>query len=221
LISMAIMVPFILLAEKQRRITEVFLGAVLILGLAQTGLMLFYHSGFGIFFSLLLFFIAFNVLEALLPSLIVKYCPADKKGTAMGVYSTSQFLGAFAGGVVGGSIYGGYGIQEVFGFCIVIAAGWLLLARTMQKPLYLSSYMINVGTVDASQASVIEKQLQQQAGVAEAVVNAEDGVAYLKVDSRVVDTDDLHAITAHLTDVHASDDIGQPRGLNQAPTMQP
>lgn len=199
LISLVAMVPLILVAEKQRRIKEVFIGAVATLGLAQAGLMVFFHTISGIFLTLLLFFIAFNVLEALLPSLIVKFSEPDKKGTAMGVYSTAQFLGAFAGGMAGGSIYGAFGIQWVFGFCMIVGAMWVLLAKTMQKPQYLSSYMINLGTIDATRAGIIEKELKQQAGVAEVVVNSEDGVAYLKVDSRVVSIDDLHKVAADLT----------------------
>ncbi|HEY4732674.1 MAG TPA: MFS transporter [Gammaproteobacteria bacterium] len=206
LLSMVVIVPFILLAEKRRQIKEVFVGAILILGLALTGLMLFYQYIFAIFLFLLLFFIAINVLEALLPSLIVKFCPAEKKGTAMGVYSTSQFLGAFAGGVAGGGIYGSYGIEGVFGFSIIMTAVWVFLAKTMEKPQYLSGYMIKVGTIDASQASLIENRLKQQAGVAEATVNVEDGVAYLKVDSRVADTDDLHTVVADLTNLPAPDE---------------
>jgi len=159
------------------------------------------------------------VLEALLPSLIVKFCDADKKGTAMGVYSTSQFLGAFTGGVTGGSILGSFGAQWVFGFCFIIAAGWVILAKTMQKPMYLSSYMINLGTIGKSRADLIEKELRRQPGVAEAIVNVDDGVVYLKVDSRVVDTDDLHKITAELTNNNSSDDTGrQDQGLHPAPT---
>ncbi len=200
LLSMMIMVPFIIVAEKRRRIKEVLVGAVITLGLAQTGLMLFFRSITGIFLSLLLFFIAFNVLEAILPSLVAKFCEADKKGTALGIYSTSQFLGAFIGGMAGGGIYGAFGIQWVFGFCIAVAAVWALVAKTLQKPRYLSSYMINLGTMDASQAGSIEQRLRQQAGVAEAVVNADDKVAYLKVDRRVVDTDDLHKIAAEMID---------------------
>jgi len=219
LLSLIIMVPLILVAEKRRRLKEVFIGAVATLGLAQAGLMLFFRSTAGIFVSLLLFFIAFNVLEALLPSLIVKFCEADKKGTAMGVYSTSQFLGAFTGGMAGGSIYGGFGVQWVFGFCLIVAIVWILVVKTMQKPQYLSNYMINVGSIDVSQAGKIEKELKQQAGVAQAIVNIEDGVAYLKVDSRVVDKDDLHKVTAGLTATPAVDESGQQNGvLNQAPS---
>jgi MFS family permease len=159
------------------------------------------------------------VLEALLPSLVVKFCEADKKGTAMGVYSTAQFLGAFTGGVTGGGIYGSYGIQWVFGFCIIIAAGWVLLAKTLQKPRYLSSYMMNLGTIGGARAEQLEKDLMQQPGVAEVVINVDDGVAYLKVDSRVVDTDDLHRITAVPSDHKSSDDKGgQDQELHHVPT---
>ena len=61
----------------------------------------------------------FNLLEAMLPSWLSKVCPAGRKGTAMGIYSTSQFLGAFAGGVLGGWSVQQFGIDGLF---ILLAA---------------------------------------------------------------------------------------------------
>jgi len=185
------MVPLVVVAEKRRRLKEVFLAAVAGIALAEFGLAFFHHSLVAIIVLLLLFFIAFNVLEALLPSLIAKFAPADKKGTAMGVYSTAQFLGAFLGGVAGGFLYGHLGIAGVFGFCALAAALWWLWARTMAAPRYLSSYMISMGESrpadTAAEAARRARALLDLPGVAEAVVVMEEGVAYLKVDSRAVD----------------------------------
>ena len=102
-LSVAAMVPFIILAERKRRMKQVFLGAVVALGLAELGLSQGFHTLGGIAVALFVFFTAFNLLEATLPSLISRVAPPAAKGTAMGVYSTSQFFGAFLGGSLGGS----------------------------------------------------------------------------------------------------------------------
>ncbi|MEI2780276.1 MAG: MFS transporter [Candidatus Competibacter sp.] len=94
---------------------------------------------------MLVFFSAFNLLEATLPSLIAKMAPPDAKGTAMGVYSSSQFLGAFAGGALGGWLRGLLGLKGVFALATFGALAWLLVAWTMANPRYLSSYLLNVG----------------------------------------------------------------------------
>ena len=102
LVSVAVMVPAIIVAEKYRRMKGVFVSAVMALVASQ--IMLFYGSGnvFVLLAGLIVFFSAFNVMEASLPSLITKVAPPDVKGTAMGVYSSLQFLGIFIGGIIGG-----------------------------------------------------------------------------------------------------------------------
>ena len=74
------------------------------------------------------FFIGFNVLEACLPSLISKVSPTESKGAAMGVYSSSQFFGAFLGGTLGGFCYGAWGSAILFVLCALIGCVWFLIA---------------------------------------------------------------------------------------------
>lgn len=187
LASLVLMMPLVIVAEKRRRLKEVFLVAILLIAVAELGLIFLSASLAGIILMLLLFFIAFNVLEALLPSLLAKFAPADKKGTAMGVFSSSQFLGAFAGGVAGGWMFGQFGLVGTFGFCLFCLLVWLLWARSMATPPYLSSYMISMEDFDGSRLAERERELRAVPGVAEAVIVVEDAVAYLKVDSRTVD----------------------------------
>ena len=196
LFSMAAMVPFIIVAEKQRRLKPVFLGAILLLALTEFGLLTLHDSVLEISLLMLAFFTGFNLLEATLPSLIAKMAPPDAKGTAMGVYSSSQFLGAFAGGALGGLLHGRIGLQGVFAFATLAALAWLLVAWTMRNPSYLSSYLLNVGTLDEGQAWDLAARLTQVPGVAEAVVIAADGVAYLKVDRHALDEAALRAYAA-------------------------
>jgi MFS family permease len=185
--AMALAIPFIIIAEKKRRIKHVFVGAVGVLLLSQLALVWGYHDFWAIALLMLSFFIAFSLLEATLPSLVSKVAPAQSKGTAMGVYTTSQFTGAFIGGVAGGWIHEVQGDSAVFILCSALIALWLLAALSMREPRYLSSEMLPVGEHDSEQAWLLERQLLAVRGVAEASVNVDDGIAYLKVDSRELD----------------------------------
>ena len=196
LVSLSVMVPFVIIAEKKRRMKQVLGAAIMTLGVAQLVFMVIYHSLAGIVFSLFMFFIAFNVLEATLPSLVAKICPPDHKGTAMGMFSTSQFLGAFFGGLGGGWVHGQFGIQAVFGVCSALAVIWFMVAATMQSPRYLSSHLLNVGMVDEIRAKQLVAELTRVTGVAEAIVVLDEGVAYLKVDLHALDREALKQFAA-------------------------
>ncbi|MFN2349281.1 MAG: MFS transporter [Thioalkalivibrio sp.] len=181
------MVPFIIIAEKYRRMKPVFVGAVAVLVLAQLVLAGNRESLVVLVLALIVFFAAFNLLEASLPSLIAKLAPPDRKGTAMGVYSSTQFLGIFVGGALGGLLHARFGVQWVFLLGAVAALGWLILAATMRRPRYLSSYVLNVGARERREAESLARKLTAIQGVSEAVVIAEEGMAYLKVERHALD----------------------------------
>ncbi len=191
LASVVAMVPFIIMAERHRRMKQVFLGAVLLLGLAEFGLSRSVGSLTGMVVMLWLFFTAFNLLEAMLPSLVSKTAPVESKGTAMGVYSSGQFLGAFLGGLLGGWVLGQFGTQGVFLLCAGLALVWGVIALGMGSPRYLSSYLLRVGNLSDGEAQRLVSRLTRVRGVAEAVVIAEDGVAYLRVDRHALDEEAL------------------------------
>ncbi|HRD67197.1 MAG TPA: MFS transporter [Candidatus Competibacter sp.] len=196
LLSMVVMAPFVVVAEKYRRLKPVFLGAILTLALTEFGLLNLHDTVLEMAVLLLVFFSAFNLLEATLPSLIAKMAPPDAKGTAMGVYSSSQFLGAFAGGAIGGWLRGLFGLKGVFAFTTFGALAWLLVAWSMANPRHLSSYLLNVGNLDETEARLLASRLSEVQGVAEAVVVAAEGVAYLKVDRHVLDEMALRELVA-------------------------
>jgi predicted MFS family arabinose efflux permease len=185
------MVPFIIQAERKGRVKPVMLGAIALLCLAELGLYGLPVSLVDVALLLFLFFTAFNLLEAMLPSLISRVAPVDCRGTAMGVYSSSQFFGAFLGGTVGGLLHGRFGLHAVF---IVSAAGalvWLLLALSMTPPAKLSSYIYRLDAGFDGDTAALSRRLAGMVGVAEAVVVPEEGVAYLKVDRQVFDAASL------------------------------
>jgi MFS family permease len=122
------MIPMIIIATKFKKTKTIFLLSIFLLALSQ---ILFYQSALNyttFFIILTLFFVAFNALEALLPSLIVKTASSEKRGLAMGFYASSQFLGAFVGGVIGGWIYNTLGLNSVFLFTTFIALIWWIIS---------------------------------------------------------------------------------------------
>ncbi|MFO1408205.1 MAG: MFS transporter [Steroidobacteraceae bacterium] len=125
--SLAGTVPLILVTERARRRTTVFVAAVLLTALSQAMLGLA-HAGYAwVIGSLTLFFAALNYLEARLPALLTQSAPGADRGAALGIFATAQFLGAFGGGALGGVLLGRYGLSGVFWGGAVVALLWGLL----------------------------------------------------------------------------------------------
>jgi MFS family permease len=186
-VSVAVMVPAIIVAERYRRMKSVFVSAVAALFVSQA--MLYFGSGnlFVLLAALTIFFSAFNVMEASLPSLITKVAPPDAKGTAMGLYSSLQFLGIFCGGVVGGLAHQHAGDAGVFALTAIVALIWLVVAATMAPPSYLTTRLLPVADEKTKDSDSLAARLRQVPGVAEAVVIPAERLAYLKVDAALFD----------------------------------
>ena len=194
--SVLAMVPFIILAERGGHNKAVLIGAVAALSLALLGLYGFHTTLAPLVFFLLLFFTAFNLLEASLPSLISRMAPAGAKGTAMGVFATAQFGGAFLGGMLGGFVHQRLGQDAVLLFCAGAAVLWFLLALPMRSPLRVTSQVVRVSADRLQDSEGTERLLREIPGVEEAVVVADEGNAYLKVDNRRLDSARLQALCA-------------------------
>lgn len=180
-ISFVAVMPAIIVAEKHGRMKLVFCGAVALLCLATLLMAVFIGNFIGLIATLFLFFLAFNLLEATLPSLVSKIAPAGSKGTAIGVYNSFQFFGLFLGGAFGGFLAQHVGNAAVFVFSTGLALAWLLLAVSMSPPPAVRTRLLHVGALDSKQALRLSGALAGLAGVVEAVVIADEGVAYLKV----------------------------------------
>ena len=189
--SMAIIIPFVILAEKKRKMKSVFIGAIAILVVAEIGLFQFHDELISLVGFLWLFFCGFNLLEATLPSLISKTSPGDLKGTAMGVYSSSQFMGAFLGGVTGGWLYGEYNAAAVFLFCAIAALSWLGTSIFMNTPKYLANLLVSLESVAEHESDDFAADLLMISGITEARLHVDEGVAYLKVDHQLLDKKQL------------------------------
>jgi len=186
LLSFVLMVPFIIQAESKGRMKPVFIGAIAAITLMQLGFAFLGDGFWSLFFLLLIFFTAFNLLEASLPSLVVKLSPADKKGTASGVYSTSQFLGAAIGGVIGGYFYQHYGYNGVFIFTAVIGTIWLIAALSMEKPMPLSISSVPYVGLKTEDVESVQTVLMQYEGIYEVTARPDEERIYFKIDRKLV-----------------------------------
>ena len=188
----ALMVPFIWYGETRRRMKPVFVGAIALLAVAEV-VLASAGSHFAVMAAgLLLFFMAFNLLEASLPSLVSKLCPPGIKGTALGIYSTSQFLGAFAGGALGGLVAHRFGRESVFWFAGGAALVWFVVASTMRAPRRLRSLTL---ALSAGETVVRREDLVGVvAGVEDVIHIPSHQVAYIQVDDDALDNAHLERV---------------------------
>lgn len=186
-LSIAGMVPLMILAERKGRLRLAFLMAVLMVLLAQGPL----SGAIGIvpfYLALWLFFVGFNYLEASLPSLVSKTVYAGGRGTALGIYSTFQFLGAFAGGAVGGWVFGHYGGWGVAIVSALVALLWWVVCLGMTAPRNLTNLVVNLplDETDKTRAQWLSG-LGEAPGVADLMVLDDSSAVYLKVDETIFD----------------------------------
>lgn len=190
-VSVLAMLPLIIQAERKGHTKAVFLFAIGLLAMAELGLYLVPVSIVSMVVLLIVFFTAINLLEAMLPSLVSRIAPVDCRGTAMGVYSSSQFLGVFLGGTVGGVLQGLSGIHAVFLMAGLGTLAWLVLAVFMKSPAKLSTFLYRIDTAMPGGAMALSRQLSALQGVSEVVVVEEEGIAYLKVDKQLFNESSL------------------------------
>jgi MFS family permease len=134
LLSFALLVPAVFVAERRGMMKAIFSGAVALLVIVQAGLYAFGEGLLPLGLWLTLFFVAFNVLEAILPSWISKVAPPHAKGTALGLYNTLQSAGLFLGGMLGGWVAQHFGAAAVNLACGTLALIWLSLTASMNPP---------------------------------------------------------------------------------------
>ena len=117
------------------------------------------------------------------------------RGTALGVYSTAQYLGAFAGGVIGGWLLGAGGERVVLAVCAGLCAGWLPVALGLRQPRRLSVEQLRIEAAGPGAAEALAARLLAVPGVVEAVVVAEERTAWIRVDRLRLDRPALRAIS--------------------------
>lgn len=134
ILSFAVLMPSISRAERAGKMKTLFLAAVLLLACVFAGFAAADDSLAAIGVLLFAFFCGFNILEATLPSFVSRTADASAKGLALGVYNTTQSIGLFVGGALGGWLSQTFGRTGVYAFCLVMTLVWFFIARGMTPP---------------------------------------------------------------------------------------
>jgi MFS family permease len=181
------MVPFIIIAEKKQRMKLVFMISVAIIGVSQLMLSATLNHWYILCGLMFLYFVAFNVLEASLPSLVSRHASSANKGTAMGIYSSSQFLGIFAGGAISGIIYQYAGSAAIFMMNGIMAIIWFLTILKLQPNAYIMTLTMPYPSGCKDDTHLIQL-LNALNGVKEVQIMHDLKLVYLKVDKSTYDT---------------------------------
>ncbi len=200
IVAFVLMVPFIIVAEKKQKMKGVVLTGAL--GIAAALLLMSQANSLWQWIALLLlYFWGFNLMEASLPSWLSKIAPAGAKGSAMGIYSSMQFLGAFAGGSLGGWIMSSWGSSTLFGGLGALVILWALILSRSSAPRHLTSVRLNTGGTCTDQQLA---QLMDLPGVSEVSLPDGDGAIYLKVSADAFDRKQASAIVDPTGEEHGS-----------------
>lgn len=194
--SFVLMLPVILRVRKAAHVKAVLAGSVAVLLAGQIAMPWLIDSVWLIALFLLIFFTPFNVLEATLPSLISRIAPPGARGTAIGIFSSVQFLGTFLGAAVGGFLYGRWGAAGIVILGTTLLVMWLVVAVGMRVPATLSMRVYTIPELDRDRADGLTAQLKTVPGVHEARVVAGERRAYLKVDSAGFDEENVLKLIA-------------------------
>jgi MFS family permease len=180
--SFILMVPFIILSEKKHYLKIVFIVSVLFTSITQGLLALTCQDWYSLCILMFVYFIAFNILEASLPSIVSKQASRKNKGTAMGIYSTSQFLGIFLGGALAGILYQWHGHQAIFTINMLIGIIWLSVSFFMNPNVYRSTIIINYDN-SIENLHDLHAQLLLLPGIQEAKLVDNEHALHLLVDN--------------------------------------
>jgi len=182
-----VMLPLMILAEKFGYQKLIFIVSVAIMALATA--VLSGQRGPSLTpLMLLIFFAGFNLLEATLPSWLSKMCPVGNRGTAMGIYSTSQFFGAFAGGLAGGWSLHEFGVDGLFVTITLILLIWAFVSVGLKSPRPLQTVVLSVGSMEQQD---FLKIVSNVTGVEDILLIKGEHLAYVQVDRLQVDMPSL------------------------------
>lgn len=191
LLSLLVMVPVMVIAERRGLLKQALVGATGLLVLSLLVLAGLHRSLWGVVTGMFLYFVAFNLLEALMPSIVSRLSPAGARGTSMGVYSSGQFLGAFAGGVTGGALSAMLSTETILLILAALMLAWMLLALSLRLWSHITDLVLELPASPGDPHALAHRLLGVE-GVLEATVVPEDGVAYVRIRGARVDRQKLH-----------------------------
>ena len=152
------------------------------------------QSFYSVLFGVGLFFSAFNLLETMLPSEVGRIAPAGLRGTFIGFFMTSQFLGFFFGGIIGGWVLMHSDISSLMLGNMLVGLAWFILILGTPGSKNLGSRVIQLDGFSEKPAKEVLKELLSVRGVKDVVLIEEEQVAYLKVDQEQFDDSDWGVI---------------------------
>ena len=194
--SFVLMLPAIIGSGSAGRTRAVFLGSVAVLLAVQVALPWVAGGVWTIGGFLLVFFTAFNILEATLPSAVTRIAPAGARGMAIGVFTSLQFLGTFVGAVAGGYLYGRWGAEGIVIFDAALLVIWIVAAFGTRVPALLSTRAYALPVLDRGQADRLTARLKVLPGVLDARVEFGERRACLTVDSAGFDEQNVLELIA-------------------------
>jgi len=191
--TFVLMGPFMWLADRSGLTKGMLLGMI---GLFAVSMLLFatVSSTTLVLASMMLFFMAFNLLEVIMPALLSRAAPAGARGTAMGVYSTAQFAGAFAGGAVGGLLLSTGDMAYLLYFNAMACMVWFAVSWRLKKTGNLASKVFHLGQNRDLSANAVADALLSLDGVLDVAFVNDDKIAYLKIDKDRLDEKALAAL---------------------------
>jgi MFS family permease len=134
----------------------------------------------------IVFFIGFNYLEANIPALVSSIAPAGNKGSAMGIYASFQFFGAFLGGIVSGLMISSFSETALYTLCILIGVVWLIIISMLSHHERLKRVTLSLNQSNYSVAEIATR-LQAITGIKDITVVEDEQAVYLKVDPATFD----------------------------------
>lgn len=170
-------------SKRKSQLKFCFLSGIMMLMIAESLFGFNQHSTIMMLLGLGCFFTSFSLLEAFIPSLISRIAPIHRKGTALGVYSCSQFLGIFIGGLLGGWFYGQFDCSGIYLFCLGLTSIWFVLSIFTPFPPSLIIHVLRLSLTDKTSATAA---LQIIPGIVEISPMTEEGIIYLKMERKAL-----------------------------------
>lgn len=196
ILSFAVMVPMMIILVRRKQQVLGMRLAMLMLIVALASVAIYADALVGLIIGVWIFFIGFNYLEASLPAMLTQHAPAGSKGSASGIYTTAQFAGAFMGGVIGGYSLQKFGATGVIIFCIALLVCWLLISMGLQQVLATTRMTYELAGLTPAQAAALSSELTALGGIEEAIVIADEGAVYLKVQRDSFDAQAIQDVLA-------------------------
>lgn len=189
------MIPMIIYGEKKRKLRKVLFSCVAILLFCSLFFLIHFSALWALVLGTLVFFVAFNTIEAILPSMVSKVAKAGAKGTAMGIFSTSQFLGAGIGASLSGVLIKLGGLPAVFIGSSIICVIWLIVIFKMKEPPYVTSIRLVLSDEQLANEHLVP-YLMKQEGITDALLASDESAIYVKIDKKHVQPEQVDALIA-------------------------